>query len=258
MWNETTWHPDPIRAPKLKLDSVVRTFGDVRSQQDLDSDLPSLRTDLVLVALNFAERTADITNVADGLSFASFHEEFGCSSDRRLRDACKQNGLEGAYITDLVKMQNGTVAPFRSSKSMPIIKLLRDPSFVNEQVEGLCEELQTLGSHDPLIIGLGTEVYRALSAPASLGAFRECCGDGTQVARITHYSSMTGMALPTYISRVGQELAHFSRSSVEPRHSRSRPSRPPRRNFGRRHPSVARERSGSVLLAGSRVNGEFF
>ena len=209
VWNETTWHPDTTRAPKLKLDSVVRTFGDVRSQHHLDNDLPSLRTDLVLVALNFAERAADITAVTDRLSFASFHEECGRTSDRRLRDACKANGLEGAYITDLVKMQNGTVAPFRSSKSMPINKLLRDRSFVSEQVEGLCEELQTLGSHDPLIIGLGAEVYRALSAPASLRVLRDCCGDGTHVARVTHYSSMTGMTLPKYISRVGQELANF-------------------------------------------------
>lgn len=209
VWNESTWHPDPIRAPQLKLDSVVRTFAGVRSQHHLDSDLPSLRTDLVLVALNFAERAADITDVTDNLSFASFHEECGRTSDRRLREACKGNGLEGAYITDLVKMRNGTLAPFRSSKSMPINKLLRDPSFVSEQVDGFCEELQTLGSRNPLIVGLGAQVYKALYAPASLGALRESSGEGTQVARITHYSSMTGMALPTYISRVGQELADF-------------------------------------------------
>lgn len=209
MWNESPWSPDSIRAPQLKLDSIVRTFGEVRSQQQLDTELPSLRTDLVLVALNFAERAAGITAVTDRLSFASFHEECGRTSDRRLRDACKANGLEGAYITDLVKMRNGTLAPFRSSKSMPINTLLRDPRFVREQIEGLCKELQTLRSHDPLIIGLGAEAFRALHDPASLGALRECCGDGTQVARITHYSSMTGMALPTYISRVGQELADF-------------------------------------------------
>lgn len=209
VWNESTWHPDPIRAPQLKLDSVVRTFAGVRSQHHLDSDLPSLRTDLVLVALNFAERAADITDVTDNLSFASFHEECGRTSDRRLREACKGNGLEGAYITDLVKMRNGTLAPFRSSKSMPINKLLRDPSFVSEQVDGFCEELQTLGSRNPLIVGLGAQVYKALYAPASLSALRESSGEGTQVARITHYSSMTGMALPTYISRVGQELADF-------------------------------------------------
>lgn len=209
VWNESTWHPYPIRAPQLVLDSVVRTFAGVRSQHHSDSDLPSLRTDLVLVALNFAERAPDITDVTDNLSFASFHEECGRTSDRRLREACKGNGLEGAYITDLVKMRNGTLAPFRSSKSMPINTLLRDPRFVREQVEGLCEELQTLGSRNPLIVGLGAQVYKALYAPASLSALRECCGDGTQVARITHYSSMTGMALPTYISRVGQELADF-------------------------------------------------
>lgn len=209
VWNESPWSPDSIRAPQLKLDSVVRTFGEVRSQQQLDTELPSLRTDLVLVALNFAERAAGITAVTDRLSFASFHEECGRTSDRRLREACKGNGLEGAYITDLVKMRNGTLAPFRSSKSMPINKLLRDPRFVSEQVEGLCEELQTLGSRNPLIIGLGAEVCKALYAPASSDALRECCGDGTQVARITHYSSMTGMALPKYISRVGQELADF-------------------------------------------------
>ena len=209
VWNETTWHPDPIRAPKLKLDSVVRTFAKVRSQQGLDNDLPSLRTDLVLVALNFAERAADITAVTDRLSLASFHEECGRTSDRRLREACKGNGLEGAYITDLVKMRNGTLAPFRSSKSMPINTLLRDPRFVREQVDGLCEELQTLGSRNPLIVGLGAQVYKALYAPASLDKLRETCGNGTQVARITHYSSMTGMTLPTYISRVGQELADF-------------------------------------------------
>lgn len=209
VWNESTWHPDPIRAPQLKLDSVVRTFGEVRSQQQLDTELPSLRTDLVLVALNFAERAAGITAVTDRLSFASFHEECGRTSDRRLREACKGNGLEGAYITDLVKMRNGTLAPFRSSKSMPINTLLRDPRFVREQVDGLCEELQTLGSRNPLIVGLGAQVYKALYAPASLDKLRETCGNGTQVARITHYSSMTGMTLPTYISRVGQELADF-------------------------------------------------
>lgn len=126
-----------------------------------------------------------------------------------LREACKGNGLEGAYITDLVKMQGGKVAPFRSSESTPISKLLRDTNFVSEQVDGFCEELQTLGSRNPLIVGLGAQVYKALYAPASLSALRECCGDGTQVARITHYSSMTGMTLPTYISRVGQELADF-------------------------------------------------
>lgn len=209
VWNESTWHPDPIRAPQLVLDSVVRTFAGVRSQHHLDSDLPSLRTDLVLVALNFAERAPDITDVTDNLSFASFHEECGRTSDRRLREACKGNGLEGAYITDLVKMRNDTLAPFRSSKSMPINTLLRDPRFVREQIEGLCEELQTLGSRNQLIVGLGAQVYKALYAPASLGALRESSGVGTQVARITHYSSMTGMALPTYISRVGQELADF-------------------------------------------------
>lgn len=209
VWNESTWHPDPIRAPQLVLDSVVRTFAGVRSQHHSDSDLPSLRTDLVLVALNFAERAPDITDVTDNLSFASFHEECGRTSDRRLREACKGNGLEGAYITDLVKMRNGTLAPFRSSKSMPINTLLRDPRFVREQVEGLCEELQTLGSRNPLIVGLGAQVFKALHAPASLGALRKCCGDGAQVARITHYSSMTGMTLPKYISRVGQELADF-------------------------------------------------
>lgn len=209
VWNESPWSPDSIRAPQLKLDSVVRTFGEVRSQQQLDTELPSLRTDLVLVALNFAERAAGITAVTDRLSFASFHEECGRTSDRRLREACKGNGLEGAYITDLVKMRNGTLAPFRSSKSMPINTLLRDPRFVREQVDGLCEELQTLGSRNPLIVGLGAQVYKALYAPASLDKLRETCGNGTQVARITHYSSMTGMTLPTYISRVGQELADF-------------------------------------------------
>ena len=209
VWNESTWHPDPIRAPQLILDSVVRTFAGVRSQHHLDTELPSLRTDLVLVALNFAERAAGITAVTDRLSFASFHEECGHTSDRRLRDACKANALEGAYITDLVKMQDGRVAPFRSSKSMPINKLLRDTSFVSEQVEGLCEELQTLGSQNPLIIGLGAQVYKALHAPTSLDRLRATCGNGTQVARITHYSSVTGMTLPQYISRVGQELADF-------------------------------------------------
>lgn len=209
VWNESPWSPDSIRAPQLKLDSVVRTFGEVRSQQQLDTELPSLRTDLVLVALNFAERAAGITAVTDRLSFASFHEECGRTSDRRLREACKGNGLEGAYITNLVKMRNGTLAPFRSSKSMPINTLLRDPRFVREQVDGLCEELQTLGSRNPLIVGLGAQVYKALYAPASLDKLRETCGNGTQVARITHYSSMTGMTLPTYISRVGQELADF-------------------------------------------------
>lgn len=204
-----SFHTVQLPAPQLKLDSVVRTFGEVRSQQQLDTELPSLRTDLVLVALNFAERAAGITAVTDRLSFASFHEECGRTSDRRLREACKGNGLEGAYITDLVKMRNGTLAPFRSSKSMPINTLLRDPRFVREQVDGLCEELQTLGSRNPLIVGLGAQVYKALYAPASLDKLRETCGNGTQVARITHYSSMTGMTLPTYISRVGQELADF-------------------------------------------------
>lgn len=73
VWNESPWSPDSIRAPLLKLDSVVRTFGEVRSQQQLDTELPSLRTDLVLVALNFAERAAGITAVTDRLSLSLIH-----------------------------------------------------------------------------------------------------------------------------------------------------------------------------------------
>lgn len=200
------YEPDPDGAPGFFLNSAVKALNGISSQQDLDNAPWELRRDVILVAMNFGERTHEIRKAVKGTGFFCFHEESGRTSDPRIRDACWQTPMWGAYMTDLVKIQNGKVAPIAQSNSKPIADNLRRAEFRNEQVAGLCKELTILGVSSPTIIALGNVVYAALTSKESLVMLRDVCGVDTQILRIRHYSQVAGLSRENYVAKVREQL----------------------------------------------------
>lgn len=203
------YQPDP-RVPSFFLNRAVKRLNAVNSQADLDGLGWELDPHVVLVALNFAERTGEVRDVVSRLNFHAFHEETTVTSDQRLRDACCGTPLWGGYITDLVKMHRGVVQPVRNSSAAEVARLLRSSEFRRDQINGLVAELQLLGCSDPLIVSLGNDVHRVLSSLSVTDRLKEICGQGTRVVKVTHYSRATGIRFSDYVHRVYQELANQS------------------------------------------------
>ena len=126
VWNQGAceylrFEPDAEAAPGFFLNTSVRKLNAICSQRDLDGLGWRLNPNVVLVALNFAERDERTKAATAGIDYHAFHEETSLTSDQRLRDACCGTGLWGGYLTDLVKFDGDELTPFRSSKADPII-----------------------------------------------------------------------------------------------------------------------------------------
>ena len=205
--------PDPETAPKFFLNSSVRDLNKIASKADYESVAKPIRIDVVLLALNFAERDENTKKATTPFAFHAFHEETSLTSDHRLRDACLGTPLWGSYITDLVKFENGELTPVRDSKAVNIKQRLRNEDFLHDQVEGLCVELSDLGCLNPTIVALGNDVHDALTRGRQESAFTKIqtsLGPGTRIIRIPHYSKAAGISHHDYVGRVYRELSlHF-------------------------------------------------
>lgn len=117
---------------------------------------PRLRPDVMIVALNFANRKGQWHLP----SFAAFHEF--TDQDDNYADPAIFNvhfdkmitgtDFEGAYITDLVKFDEGGEGPKpqRQSRADEIEKRLeRNEQDERGQVEGLCDEIKLLRRDQP-------------------------------------------------------------------------------------------------------------
>ena len=167
VWNQGAceylgFEPDAGAAPGFFVNTSVRKLNAICSQRDLDGLGWRLNPNVVLVALNFAERDERTKAATAGIDYHAFHEETSLTSDQRLRDACCGTGLWGGYLTDLVKFDGDELTPFRSSKADPIIHRLRDPAFRQMQVTGLIKELEALDSRSPVVVALGNDVFQCL------------------------------------------------------------------------------------------------
>ncbi|MDU1522794.1 MAG: hypothetical protein E6905_10105, partial [Actinomyces sp.] len=116
------FEPAPDDAPGFFLNRAVKSLNAISGQTDLKKLGWQLDPNVVLVALNFADRDEATQAATAGLAFHAFHEETSSTSDQRLRDACCGTRLWGGYITDLVKIMDGKIHPIRNSKSSPIKK----------------------------------------------------------------------------------------------------------------------------------------
>lgn len=198
--------PDAVRAPKFYLNRAVASLNGIASQADLTALGWTLNPNVVLVALNFAERD-DLTKTAiEDIAFHAFHEETTTTSDQRLRDACCGTPMWGGYITDLVKIVDGRIQPIRNSQSKPIKKMLSDECFRTEQVNGLVEELQQLQVASPVIISLGNDVHNVLTRPTVRKRLNSQLGRDTRILKITHYSKAAAIRHSDYVARVYNEL----------------------------------------------------
>lgn len=200
--------PDQTVAPEYFLNKSVKQLNKISTQSELDSIGRDLRTDLILVALNFAERPANQKQAMRKYQYPSFHEETTTTSDHRLRDLCCGTPLWGSYITDLVKFQDGKLESLRNSSSANVQKLLRDGEFLMEQVVGLGAELNALGCENPTLIAMGNVVFEALSKPGVIDELRAKLSSETRVVKVTHYSKAAGIRHHDYVARVYGELRH--------------------------------------------------
>lgn len=200
------FQPAPTTAPDFWLNAAVKQLAGVASQQDLDTLGWQLNPNVVLVALNFAERDAATKEATKALPYHAFHEETTLTSDHRLRDACCGTTLWGGYLTDLVKFNGTTLEPLRDSNAAAVQRRLRCKDYLENQVRGLSVELRQLGSHNPVVVALGNAVYAALAAPSSLELLRTELGAGTRVVKLTHYSRAAGLAHSDYVATVYRQL----------------------------------------------------
>ena len=133
-------------------DRVKARIGDLDIFKPTDELLNTLRTDIVLVALNAADR--DIPEVA----FSPFHDSSSHAMDYKMRYAFKDTSLWGSYITDIFHN-------LRETDSSKVNKFLAiNPAYTASQIERFTEELEDIaGSNNkPILIALGRKVKELL------------------------------------------------------------------------------------------------
>lgn len=133
------------------------------------SILEILRTDVVMVALNFA-REIEMND-----PFLNFHDSNPHGQDYKIRFAFEKTEFYGAYMTDIIKD-----FPMLSSKD--VIKFLKDnPHEISKQINGFREELEFIGSCKPIILAFGRDTYNILKRNMNESEY-------TDLIALTHYS----------------------------------------------------------------------
>lgn len=133
------------------------------------STLDILRTDVVMVALNFA-REVEMND-----PFLNFHDSNPHGQDYKIRFAFEGADFYGAYMTDIIKD-----FPMLSSKD--VIKFLKDkPHEISKQIDVFREELKFIGSCKPTILAFGRDTYNILNQNMNESEY-------TDLIALTHYS----------------------------------------------------------------------
>ncbi|MBT3478046.1 MAG: hypothetical protein HN687_05630 [Candidatus Marinimicrobia bacterium] len=142
---------------------------DIFDVKKTPSTLEILRTDIVMVALNFA-REVEIHE-----PFSNFHDSNPHGQDYKIRFAFECTNFYGAYMTDIIKD-----FPMLSSKD--VLKHIKDkPHEVAKQVEGFREELRFIGSYKPTILAFGKDTFNILNKNMDESEY-------SNLISITHYS----------------------------------------------------------------------
>ena len=131
--------------------------------------LETLRTDIVMVALNFSR------DVAFERPFMNFHDRNPHAQDYKIRHAFEETSFYGSYMTDIIKD-----FPMLSSKD--VLKHLREkPSIVQTQIDRFKEEMAFIKSSCPTILAFGKETYSILYKGLNQK-------DYSSLIQLTHYS----------------------------------------------------------------------
>ena len=131
-------------------DKPKSNMGDL-SVFDDENILQELNPNIVLVALNFS-----FSGVVQQ-PFSNFHSSNPRAQDYKTRYAVKNTPFWGAYMTDIIK-------DFPEKESNNVMTYLKDnPSIVADNIFSFEQELEDIGSIDPLLICFGTDSFNILN-----------------------------------------------------------------------------------------------
>lgn len=137
------------------------------------STLNVLRTDVVMVALNFSRE------VEMHEPFLNFHDPNPHGQDYKIRFAFEGTEYYGAYMTDIIKD-----FPMLSSKD--VLKHLKEnPQEITRQINFFKDELDFIGANKPKILAFGKDAYKILNKHMDKNAYSE-------LIALTHYSHQIG------------------------------------------------------------------
>lgn len=137
------------------------------------STLNILRTDVVMVALNFA-REVEMSE-----PFLNFHDSNPHGQDYKIRFAFEGTEYYGSYMTDIIKD-----FPMLSSKD--VLKHLKEnPHIIENQINVFKDELEFIGSNKPKILAFGKDAYNIINQNMNRN-------DYSELIALTHYSHQIG------------------------------------------------------------------
>lgn len=139
---------------------------------DLDKNLnllETLRTDVIMVALNFAR------HVAFEKPFMNFHDANPHAQDFKIRYAFEETAFYGAYMTDIIKD-----FPMLSSKDV-LSHLKTNPNVVTTQLERFRKEMKFIGAEAPVVLAFGKDTFGILKNGLDAKEY-------SSLIQLTHYS----------------------------------------------------------------------
>ncbi len=133
------------------------------------STLNILRTDVVMVALNFSR------DVEMNKPFLNFHYSKPHGQDYKIRFAFEGTEYYGAYMTDIIKE-----FPMLSSKD--VLRYLKaNPNELKKQIVEFKNELEFIKARKPKILAFGRVVFRIIKNNLDKEYYSE-------LVALTHYS----------------------------------------------------------------------
>tara|TARA_B100001123_G_C14879723_1_gene855474 strand:- start:173 stop:760 length:588 start_codon:yes stop_codon:yes gene_type:complete len=147
-------------------DKPKSNMGDL-SVFDDENILQELNPNIVLVALNFS-----FSGVVQE-DFSNFHSSNPRAQDYKTRYAVKNTPFWGAYMTDIIK-------DYAEKESNKVTTDLRNnPSMVTDNIISFEQELEDIGSNDPLLICFGVDAFNIL---------KKNLGEKYNIRKVSHYS----------------------------------------------------------------------
>lgn len=133
------------------------------------SILEILRTDVVMVALNFSRK------VEMNEPFLNFHDSNPYGQDYKIRFAFEETEFYGSYMIDIIK-------DFPKLSSKDVLKYLKNnPNEISKQIKAFQDELTCIGSSKPIILAFGRDTYNIIIENMDESVWSE-------LIAITHYS----------------------------------------------------------------------
>lgn len=142
---------------------------DIFSLERNNSILDILKTNVVMVALNFA-RELEVSE-----PFLNFHDANPYGQDYKIRYAFEGTEFYGAYMTDIIK-------DFPMLLSKDVLTHLRNhPDMINNQIDLFRKELKFINADRPTILAFGKDTYNILNKYLDTSVYSKLIG-------LTHYS----------------------------------------------------------------------